>query len=121
MKVPGPDHPITIKPHAMRVTVTYNGAKIAESERALLLEEADYPAVAYIPREDVDMAQLEAHDHSTYCPYKGDASYFSVEVDGKRAETAVWYYADPYPAVAEIKDHVAFYPDKMDAIDHAST
>ena len=121
MKVPGPDHPITIKPHAMRVTVTFNGAKIAESERALLLEEADYPAVAYIPREDVDMAQLEAHDHSTYCPYKGDASYFSVYVGGKRAEAAVWTYEEPNPAFAEIKDHLAFYPDKMDAIDHAST
>jgi uncharacterized protein (DUF427 family) len=119
MKLPGPDHPITIAPHPKRLTVRFNGVVIAESQNALELREADYPAVAYIPRSDVSMERLLASDHSSHCPYKGDASYFSLAADGAHAENAVWSYQDPYPAMAEIKDHVAFYSDRVDAIEES--
>ncbi len=119
MKTPGPDHPISVTPLSNRITVTFNGAKIAESTNALRMSEADYRPVAYIPRQDVAMEKLIATDHATHCPYKGDASYFSVAGGGAHAENAVWSYENPFPAVAEIKDHVAFYPDKMDAIEES--
>ena len=82
----------------------------------LWISEADYPAVQYIPREDVDLTQLERTDHATYCPYKGDCSYFSIPAGGKKSVNAVWSYDDPFPAVAQIKGHVAFYPDRVDEI-----
>ncbi len=117
MKVPGPDHPITVRAHPKRVTVNFNGERIAESDNALELREADYPPVAYIPRADVAMEKLVASDHATHCPYKGEATYFSLEAGGKRVENAVWSYADPYPALAAIKGHVAFYPDRVDIVE----
>ena len=89
---------------------------IADTGNALILREADYPAVQYIPREDVDLSQLERTNHATYCPYKGDCSYYSVPAGGKKSVNAVWTYEDPYPAVAQIKGHVAFYPDRVDEI-----
>ena len=89
---------------------------IADTGNALILREADYPAVQYIPREDVDFSQLERTDHATYCPYKGDCSYYSVPAGGEKSVNAVWTYEDPYPAVAQIKGHVAFYPDRVDEI-----
>ena len=116
MKHPGPDHPISVAPHPARIAVTFSGEVIAQSDRALELREADYPPVAYVPRQDVDMEKLIPSDHSTHCPYKGDASYFSIEVAGKRSENAIWCYADPYPAVAQIKGYLAFYGDRVDAI-----
>ena len=121
MKVPGPDHPITVTPHPKRVTVTFNGETIAESQSALELREADYPPVAYIPRADVAMEKLVASDHASHCPYKGDASYFSLQAGGKRAENAVWSYPDPYPAMAAIKDHVAFHADRVNAIEESTS
>ncbi|HLI64726.1 MAG TPA: DUF427 domain-containing protein [Caulobacteraceae bacterium] len=114
MKLPGPDHPITIALNPRRVQVAYQGHVIADTTRALTLKEASYKPVQYIPREDVDMAFLTRTDHSTYCPYKGFASYFTLMMDGVLAENAVWTYEDPYPAMAEIKDLVAFYPNKAD-------
>lgn len=117
IKIPGPDHPITIEPSKGRVRVTVAGHVVADSRKALTLRESTYPAVHYIPREDVEMGLLEATDHATYCPYKGECSYFSIPVGGARAINAVWTYEAPYEAVAEIKDHVAFYPDRVDAID----
>ena len=117
MKVPGPDHPITLAKNPKRVRVTFNGQVVADTTRALSLKEASYPAVQYIPREDADMAYFERTPHSTICPYKGDASYFSLKADGRSAENAVWTYEHPYAAVAEIKDHLAFYPDRVDRIE----
>jgi uncharacterized protein (DUF427 family) len=117
MKIPGPDHPISIAPNAKRVRVTFNGQVIADSAHALALQEASYPAVLYIPRADVDMTLLARTSTSTHCPYKGDASYFSVKAGDKMAENAIWSYEQPFPAVASIKDHVAFYPDRVDAIE----
>ena len=113
---PGPDHPITVTATAGRVVVTVAGTVVADSRRALTLQEANYPAVQYIPREDVTIDLLEPTDHLSYCPFKGDSNYFSIPLGGDRSVNAVWTYEDPYPAVAEIKDHVAFYPDRVDAI-----
>lgn len=117
IRIPGPDHPITIEPNPNRVVVTAGGRIVADTARALTLREAGYPPAHYIPRGDVEMALLECTDHATYCPYKGDCSYFSLTTDGDRSVNAVWTYAAPYEAVAMIKDHLAFYPDRVDAIE----
>jgi uncharacterized protein (DUF427 family) len=117
MKLPGPDHPITITPSNKRVRVTFGGQVIADTTKALSLKEASYPAVLYIPRADAKMDLLKKTDHATHCPYKGDASYFSIQAGGKAAENAVWSYERPFPAMAEIKDHLAFYPNRVDNID----
>ncbi|WP_133649203.1 DUF427 domain-containing protein [Paraburkholderia flava] len=117
VKIPGPDHPIAIAPNPSRVTVRLAGRVIADTRDALTLREAHYPPVFYIPRKDVDMALLERTDHSTYCPYKGDAAYFSIPSGGERASHAVWTYESPYPAVAAIRDHLAFYVDRVDSIE----
>jgi uncharacterized protein (DUF427 family) len=114
MKLPGSDHPITIEPHRARVTVSVAGHVIAESRSALTLTEASYAPVHYIPLKDVDMTLLERTDHRTYCPYKGDCSYYSIPLGGERSVNAVWTYEAPYAAVAAIKDHVAFYPARVD-------
>lgn len=114
--VPGPDHPITIEPNPRRVIVTVAGRVIADSTGALTLQEARYPAVQYIPRKDVAMAQLQPTDHHTYCPYKGAATYFSIPAGGDRSANAVWTYEEPYTAVAAIGQHLAFYPDRVDEI-----
>ncbi|TWB47167.1 DUF427 domain-containing protein [Nitrospirillum viridazoti] len=116
IKIPGPDHPITIERNPRRVVVTLGGKVIADTREALSLREARYPAVQYIPRKDVDMAALERTDHATHCPYKGDASYFSIPAGGARAVNAIWTYEAPHAAVAAIKDHLAFYPDRVDSI-----
>lgn len=113
---PGPDHPITIAPAAGRAIVTIAGQVIASSRKALSLQEAGYPAVLYVPRADVDMAALSRTDHTTWCPYKGVASYYSIPAGGAAATNAVWSYETPHDAVAAIKDHLAFYPDRVDAI-----
>lgn len=116
-KIPGPDHPITIEPTPGRVVVKMAGRVVADSERALTLREASYPPVQYIPRKDVDMRELTPTDHTTYCPYKGDCSYFSLPAGGAKGENAVWSYETPYDAVAAIKEHVAFYPNRVDSIE----
>ena len=117
IKVPGPDHPITIARNANRVVVKVAGRIVADTRDALILREASYAPVQYIPRKDVDMTLLAPTDHTTYCPYKGDCAYFSIPLGGERAANAVWSYEAPYPAVAVIKDHLAFYPDRVDAIE----
>jgi uncharacterized protein (DUF427 family) len=117
VKTPGPDHPITIERNRGRVVVSVGGRVIADTRAALTLREASYPPVQYIPRKDVDMSLLERTEHATYCPYKGDCAYYSIPVGGQRAANAVWTYEAPYAAVAEIKDHLAFYPDRVDAVE----
>ena len=113
MKLPGPDHPIIITPNPRRVRVTAGDIVIAETTKALTLKEAKYPAVQYVPREDANMALLERTDRVTHCPYKGDASYYSVKADGKTLDNAIWTYEAPFPAMTEISGHLAFYPDKV--------
>ena len=117
IKVPGPDHPITVTPNPRRVVVTLGGRTIADTRDALTLREASYPPVQYIPRQDVDMRLLARTDHASYCPYKGEASYYSLPSGGERSVNAVWTYEAAYPSVAPIKDHLAFYPDRVDGIE----
>lgn len=116
-KIPGPDHPISLEPTAGRVIVRVGGRTIADTRDAIGLREAGYPVVRYVPRGDVDMSLLERTAHATYCPYKGEASYYSIRDGGARSENAVWTYESPYSAVADIKDYLAFYPDRVDAIE----
>jgi len=113
IRIPGPDHPITIEPTPAHVVVRLGDTIIADTRNALTLREANYPPVEYIPRADVDMALLERSKHQTYCPYKGDASYLSVRGGDERLANAIWSYEHPYDAVAAIKDHLAFYPDRF--------
>jgi uncharacterized protein (DUF427 family) len=117
MKVPGVDHPTTIERNPSRVLVSIAGRVLADTREALALREGSYPAVQYIPRKDVDMSLLQRTEHTTYCPYKGDCAYYSIPVGGERAANAVWTYEAPFGAVTVIKDHLAFYPDRVDAIE----
>ena len=116
MKLPGPDHPITVELSRSRVVVCVAKLEIANSRNALLLREASYPPVLYIPRKDADMSRLEPTQYSTYCPYKGDCSYYSILVGGPKSINAVWTYERPYAAVAEIQGHLAFYRDRIDSM-----
>ena len=113
---PGPDHPISIEANPSRVVITVDGTIIADTRHALTLREASYAPVQYIPRCDVDMAALARSEHITYCPYKGEASHYSIPAGGDRSLNAAWSYEAPFEAVAEIKDHLAFYPRRVDAV-----
>ena len=115
-KIPGPDHPITITPARERITITVAGRHIVDTREALTLKEAAYPPVYYVPRKDVDMTQLQRASHQTYCPYKGECAYYSIPAGGERSINAVWTYEAPYPAVSEIQEYLAFYPDRVEAI-----
>ena len=112
--IPGPDHPITVSPTGSRVTVKVGDRTVADTTDALTLQEASYPAVQYVPLADVDPAVLRPSDQQTWCPFKGEASYYSLVTDDTDLTDAIWTYRAPHEAVAEIKDHVAFYPDKVD-------
>jgi uncharacterized protein (DUF427 family) len=117
IKHPGPEHPIAIEANPARVVVTAGGRVVADTRAALVLREAAYPAVQYIPRADVDMALLQRTAEASYCPYKGEASYFSIPVGGEKALNAVWSYEDPFADVDGIKGYLAFYADRVDAIE----
>jgi uncharacterized protein (DUF427 family) len=117
IKVPSPDHPITIERNPARIVVSVAGRVVADTQSALTLREANYPPVQYIPRRDVDMTLLERTDHATYCPYKGDCAYYSIPLGAERSTNAVWTYEAPYAAVAAIAEYLAFYPDRVDAIE----
>ncbi len=119
MKVPGPEHPISIARNAKRVRVMFAGETIADTQRALTLHEAGYRPVHYIPRADVATGLLKSTAHSSHCPYKGDANYFSIVAGGRVAENAAWSYEHPYPMVNEIKEYLAFYPNRVDAIEES--
>jgi len=115
MKEPGPDHPIHIEAFAGRVRIAAGGRVLGESAAALVMREADYPPVYYVPRADIDMSALSKTGTTTHCPYKGDAGYFSISgADGEDIENAVWTYERPYPAMAAIAGHLAFYPNKVE-------
>jgi uncharacterized protein (DUF427 family) len=113
MKLPGPDHPITITANPKRVRISADGVVIADTTQALTLKEASYPAVQYVPRKDANMALLARTNRVTHCPYKGDANYFSIVADGRAIENATWTYETPFPAMAEISGRLAFYPDRV--------
>jgi uncharacterized protein (DUF427 family) len=114
---PSASHPITVAANPDRVVVTVAGRVVADTRQAVTLREAAYPPVQYVPLADVDVSLLERTGTASYCPFKGDAGYYSIPVGGTRSVDAVWVYEEPYPAVAEIKDHVAFYPDRVDSIE----
>jgi uncharacterized protein (DUF427 family) len=116
IKIPGPDHPITITPTMGRVTVVVAGKRVADTREALTLNEAGYPPVQYIPSGDIDQTQLQRTSYQTYCPYKGECAYYSIPAGGERSVNAVWSYEAPYLAVSEIREYLAFYPDRVDAI-----
>jgi len=116
-KIPGPDHPIIITPTDGCVVVKLNGRTVADSRHALTLQEGTYPPVQYIPLTDVDPELLQSSDHTTWCPYKGEASYYSLPIGGDRAVNAVWSYREPHAAVEAIRGHVAFYPDRVSSIE----
>ena len=110
-------HPISIEVNPNRVRVLFNGRVVADTMRALTLREATLPPVQYIPREDADMSLLERTSHKAHCPYKNDASYYTIRAGDRTVENAVWTYENPYPAVAEIKNHLAFYPNRVDSVE----
>lgn len=116
VKQPGPDHPISIAPISRRMMVTVAGRTVADTRDALLLREANYPPVAYIPRQDVDMSLLTRSDLTSYCPYKGDCTYYSIPAGGEKSANAAWTYERPYPAVGQIGEFLAFYPNRIDTI-----
>ena len=114
---PTEQHPITINPTGRHVSVRVNGELVADTDNALTLQESTYAAVQYIPLSDVNRNLLRPTDTATYCPYKGDASYFSVVTSaGATIDDVIWTYEQPYEAVAAIAGHVAFYPDKAEVI-----
>jgi uncharacterized protein (DUF427 family) len=116
IKQPGPDHAIEIEANPARVLVSVAGRVVADTQDALTLREAGHSPVQYVPLRDVDVSLLEPTNHATYCPYKGDCSYYSLPIGGAKSLNAAWTYKAPFAAVAEIKDRVAFYPDRVDAI-----
>jgi uncharacterized protein (DUF427 family) len=120
IRQPGPGHPITIEANPNRVRVTVAGRLLADTRDALTLREADYAPVQYVPLSDVDGSLLEPSDHASHCPYKGDASYYSVPVGGETSIDAVWEYRSPHEAVAAIKGHVAFYPSRVERIEETA-
>jgi uncharacterized protein (DUF427 family) len=111
---PGPDHPITVAPTGQTVTVRAGGQVIAQSDRALTLQEANYGPVQYIPLQDVDPAVLTATEHESYCPFKGDAAYYTVTTPDGPLENVIWSYPEPYDAVTDIAGHAAFYTDRVE-------
>ncbi|HWD10307.1 MAG TPA: DUF427 domain-containing protein [Solirubrobacteraceae bacterium] len=117
IRQPGPDHPITVEANPRRIVVSVAGTVIADTRDAVTLREASYAPVHYVPLADVDQSLLESSDHATYCPYKGECSYYSIPLGGERSVNAVWEYRDPYPAVAEISGRVAFYPDCVELVE----
>ena len=116
VRIPGPDHPISITASTAHVVVTVAGRVVADSSDTLVLREASYPPVHYVPRKDVDLSLLARSEHATYCPYKGECAYYGIPSGGERSADAVWTYEAPYAAVAQIKEFVAFYPDRVDSI-----
>jgi uncharacterized protein (DUF427 family) len=116
-RIPGPDHPISIEPTPSHVVVRVAGKVVVDTRSALILREASYPPMLYLPRSDADLSLLQRTDHATYCPYKGDCSYYSIPVGGAKSINAVWTYEEPYAAVEAIKGYLAFYRDRIDSVE----
>jgi len=116
VRFPSAEYPISVDPTQARVVVTAGGQVVADSRDALTLRESDHADILYIPRKDVRMDLLQRTDHQSYCPYKGDAAYYSIPAGGDRSVNAIWTYEAPFEAVAGIKDHLAFYPERVDGI-----
>ncbi len=113
-KIPGPDHPITVEPTSARVIVRVGGRVLADTDKALTLREASYPAVQYVPLADIDQDAIRHTETHTYCPFKGEASYYTITTADGELTDAIWTYEEPYDAVADIAGHAAFYPDQVE-------
>jgi uncharacterized protein (DUF427 family) len=113
-RLPGPDHPISIEQNVGHMVMRVAGRIIADTQNALILKESNYPPVFYLPRGDVDMSLLQLSEHTSYCPYKGDCTYYSIPLGGAKSVNAVWSYEKPFAAVAKIDGHLAFYPNRVD-------
>ena len=111
-----PDHTIRTELSDQRIVVKHGSHIVGVSDRALVLHEASYKPVIYIPREDVDIALLERSARTSWCPFKGEASYFGLRINDELINDAVWSYEDPFVEVGDIKDFVAFYEDKVTTI-----
>ena len=111
------DHRVLFEASPKRVRAMFDGKTVADTLRAGLVLETGHMPVYYFPREDVRMDLLERTNHRSHCPYKGDAGYFSLQAGGKTSENAVWTYEQPFEAVGDIAEHVAFYPDRVDSIE----
>lgn len=109
-----PNHRVDVEPETRRVRVKRGGAIIAESEATLTVLETNHDPVTYFPRQDVRFDFLEATSHQTFCPFKGDASYWSIRVGDDLQENSVWSYQDPFPQVERLKGYLAFYPDRVE-------
>lgn len=114
---PGPAHRIGITRNPKRVVVTVGGKVIADTTAALILREGSIPGVQYIPREDTDMTALTRSETTTFCPFKGQASYFSIPAGGQRSIDAIWSYEAPHDAATQIRDHLAVYASRVDSIE----
>ena len=110
-------HRVTIEPNPRRLQIKFKGQIVADTTRALTLREGSLPPVQYLPRSDADLTHFERSETTTHCPFKGEASYYSLVVDGQTAPDAVWTYETPNPEVAAIKDHLAFYPNRVELIE----
>ena len=108
-----PEHTVEISSDTCAIKVTWNGCVVADTQAARILREARYPAAYYVPIADTDAAFLSKTDHTTHCPFKGDASYYSLVADDVQDENAVWVYEEPFDQVEAIRDHVSFYPDRV--------
>ena len=111
-----PEHRVDVEPNPMRVRVEFAGETIADSTRSLRVLESRHDPVVYVPREDLKQDRLEKTEHTTFCPFKGHASYYTIRVGDRVAENAIWSYEDPYDEVAELKDCAAFYVDRIDRL-----
>ena len=109
-----PDYRVDLDPSSARVRVTFDGETVADSERTLVVRETKHEPVVYFPREDVRFDLLESTSHTTFCPFKGEASYWTLRVGDRVEENVVWSYGDPFDEVAGIKDYVSFYADRVD-------
>lgn len=117
MREPGPNHTISIAPNPKRIRVLVGGVIVAETTRAQTLSEGKLAPVHYIPREDVESDLFDRTEQTSHCPFKGDAAYYTISAGGLVRPNAAWVYEDPYPAAAAIKGHLAFYPNRVDAIE----
>ena len=115
-KIPDASHPIAIARNPKRVIVKIGGRIVADSRNTLTVREASYPPVLYIPRNDIEIAHFTRTQTSTWCPYKGECAYFAANAGGKTVPDAAWSYEQPFEAAAGIREHFAFYPDRVDEI-----
>ena len=111
------NHKVELTKSEKHVRVIFNGEVVADSRRAIIVDESGYRPVYYFPREDARMNYMQRSDQHTYCPFKGEASYYTIAVEERKEENAVWTYEEPYDEVVELKSYLAFYANRVDRIE----